>query len=528
MMGRVWWLVRVAGLLIAGLAVTGCRPPATPVPLPTQPPSPTTLRVVHVAASFTPTPAPTALTDMTTTPAPTLEASPTARPTAAPCPAETGPAIRYDINAVVNLSMYTVRATEVVRFRNETGAALDELVFSVEPNRQPGVFSLIDLAGDAGKLSYELTGPRLTVALPEPLGGNCVATLQLDFVLAPLPIPSAGIRGRADHLGFSERQLNMGHWLPAITTYRPGNGWALHAAYGAGEHFVLPTAQFNVEITVEDAETPQVVGPGVVTKLDDDTWHFTSTGGRDIPFSISQTYAQVADRTETGLRVEIYYYDTGEASQQAAQHALEVGLGAAARYEELFGPPPFDRLVVVTSDFPDGMEFSGLVFVGAEYFRYYSGSPAAWLTLITAHELSHQWWYALVGNDQALDPWLDEMLATYSEVLYLEAAYPDLVNWWWEFRVASYSPQGALGRPIYDYTSRREYINVNYLRGAMMLRDLRAAMGDTAFLTWLRDYAAANAGRVAEPADLWAALPPGVDRAALDAIRRAYGLGEPN
>ena len=31
------------------------------------------------------------------------------------------------------------------------------------------------------------------------------------------------------------------------------------------------------------------------------------------------------------------------------------------------------------------------------------------------HETAHQWFYSLVGNDQARDPWLDEGLATWAE-----------------------------------------------------------------------------------------------------------------
>ena len=41
--------------------------------------------------------------------------------------------------------------------------------------------------------------------------------------------------------------------------------------------------------------------------------------------------------------------------------------------------------------------------------------------LIT-HEVAHQWWYNVVGNNVIDDPWLDEALATYSYVIYLEEA----------------------------------------------------------------------------------------------------------
>lgn len=34
-----------------------------------------------------------------------------------------------------------------------------------------------------------------------------------------------------------------------------------------------------------------------------------------------------------------------------------------------------------------------------------------------SHEVAHQWFYGLVGDDQARDPWLDEAFATYAEAL---------------------------------------------------------------------------------------------------------------
>ena len=522
--------IRALGLL---LVLAACRPQPTPLPLPTQPPSPTTLRVVMLSPSPTPAAESTdaladaALSDERADLAATATPRP-ATPAASACPAETGPNLRYDMNAIVDLRLNTVRATQVMQFRNETGAPLNGLVLQVDANRQAGVFSLIYLAlADGSKVAaYELTGPKLTVTLAEPLGVNCTVSLRTDFVLAPMPIPATGFRGRSDHLGFSPRQLNLGRWHPTLTTYEPGEGWVIHAAHGVGEHYVLPVADFNLELSVEGAEAPRVAAPGRVTQIDERTWRFSMERARDLAFSVSPQYQVVSGQTGTGVGVEVYYFDeTGEGDgEPAALHTLDASVAAMKRFEELFGPMPYERVVVAASDFPDGMEFSGLVFVSTNYFRAYSGSPSGWLTLITVHELSHQWWYALVGNDQALYPWLDEALATYSELLFLEVAYPELVSWWWGFRVTSYNPQGQLGGSIYDFRSLRQYINVNYLLGVLMLQELRETMGDEAFFTWLRNYARANAGRMATPADLWAALPSRVDSEAVARVQQRYGL----
>ena len=168
-------------------------------------------------------------------------------------------------------------------------------------------------------------------------------------------------------------------------------------------------------------------------------------------------------------------------------------------YSDLFGAFPYERFVVVEGDFPDGMEFSGIVFVSDQWFRTNTGTAQSYLTIITVHETSHQWWYARVGSDQAINPWMDEALAAYSEYIFYEEHYPELKKWWWNFRVDTYVGQNYSGKrvdsTVYDFDNGRDYINAVYLRGAHMLDDLRSDSGHRCFL---RLAAALRAGR-AEP-----------------------------
>ena len=39
--------------------------------------------------------------------------------------------------------------------------------------------------------------------------------------------------------------------------------------------------------------------------------------------------------------------------------------------------------------------------------------------LLAAHETGHQWWFERVASDEAKEPWLDEALTTYSELVFL-------------------------------------------------------------------------------------------------------------
>ena len=129
------------------------------------------------------------------------------------------------------------------------------------------------------------------------------------------------------------------------------------------------------------------------------------------------------------------------------------------------------------------------------------GTPQNYLTALAAHETMHQQWYGLVGNDQALELWLDEALCTYSELLFYEAVYPELVDWWWTFRVNRFQPSGWVDSTIYEHSAFRPYVNAVYLRGAQFVQAAREQVGDEVILAMLSDYAIRFSKRQASAED---------------------------
>jgi aminopeptidase N len=129
---------------------------------------------------------------------------------------------------------------------------------------------------------------------------------------------------------------------------------------------------------------------------------------------------------------------------------------------------------------------------------------------ISVHETAHQWWYGEVANDQALEPWLDEALCTFSELAYYENLHTESVDWWWETRVSSYQPEGNLEGSIYSYTQFEDeylrYRNATYLQGAKFLFELRSALGEEDFYRFLREYREQFQGGIATGDDFFQLL----------------------
>ena len=418
--------------------------------------------------------------------------------------------LRYSVDATLNWTTKTLHVRQTVVYLNDTGGEQPSIVLNVEANRQPDLFSLKRVTGTDGQAvgDLSLNESRLEIVLANPLPVNESIEFMLVYDLR-IPQIRAGYRfGHLGYWGYSERQANLGMWMPLVAACTADHKWVSPSFHEVGEYFVLRTADFSLDLHIVGApDNVRVAGPGTVSQPDSRTWHIELNKARELTLSISDQYHLLTTSTESGVDVELYYFvDSALDPLGAAHHALNTATDALALYEELYGAYSPARLVVVEGDFPDGMEFSGLVFVSEDWFRTWTGAENDWLTLITAHEVAHQWWYALVGNDQGQHPYMDEALAIYSELLYLERYYPNYDDWWWNFRVYSYTPTGYVDAPVYEFDTPREYINAVYLRGALMLQAVRTDIGDEAFFAWLNDYANVMRDRVASPADLWRQL----------------------
>lgn len=489
--------------LLALICLTACAfsTPASPLP----PPTPTTVRVIQTTL------VPTIERQLHTVAS--AEPEPTAAPSAYTCSPENEAITTYTVEAELDYAARRIMVQQQVDYGNRDEMPLDQVVFFVKPNNWPDIFTLDSVVlSTADKLTYELTGQRLTVDLPQALESTCSLSLTLNFALVLPPIDVGGPDAYRGYLAYSDRQLNLGHWLPVVAP-RLDQDWTLRDENRIGEQDVLDEADWDISIGVKNAsEELLIAAPGKIETQETGRWRFTLSGARDFSLSVSEQFNHSERTSESGTVVELYTFDDAliqadSGVMDSGAFALDAAVNSLDMYADLYGAYPYERLVIVQSDFPDGMEFSGLVFVGGEYFRNFGG-PTSYLMLITIHEIAHQWWYNRVGSDPAINPWLDEALATYSEYVFIEEFYPGLRDWWWSFRVDTFSPEGFVDSTVYDFETRREYINAVYLRGVRMLKDLRDTLGTDAFFDWLRRYAEAGAGEIVTPDFFWSLLTP--------------------
>jgi hypothetical protein len=371
-----------------------------------------------------------------------------------------------------------------IRFVNPERGAIRDIVVMLWPN--DAQYRAEMSAGPAligGQLQpphSELDGLAQRYELPRPLGFGESVDLSIPFRIAT----SGPIGGQSpSRFGISQQVLFAPTGYPLLPLRRNGE-WVVERAPAGGDTTNSEVAFYQVELTAP--EGLEVVTTGVEVSREphpDGTQAVTFVSGpaRDFAFAIGPLISET--REVDGIQVRGW---------ALAHHgpALTRMVNAAAAQVELLtekvGPYPYLELDLV--DLPGaygGIEYPGLVTIGT------LGGPN--LIHPTVHEVGHQWFYGLIGDDQLREPWLDEGAATYTQVLYLEetegtGSATGLLSDFREQLRGHPNPELPIGRGVAGYPTQREYALFVYLKGALFFDALRAELGDEVFFAFLREY----------------------------------------
>jgi hypothetical protein len=422
---------------------------------------------------------------------------PTAIPTPEPTPAPLErPLYRIEatldtrLSAGANGETMPLVVREQASYTNHSSESIPELVLQIEPARHKELFELQSLSSNRASPTApaSIENGLLRIPLDAPLAPGESVSLRLEYRRL--------IDQSNDVIGWTNYQIVLGDWYAFFPPYREGRGWLAHAPGKVGEYLNFTYADFDVRLDVQGDSTYWVAASGV-EQQGEAPYHFLFTGRS---FAMALT-TQMPFRRTAG-NVEIIAYTRPQYEAQG-NFMADIAAKSLQLYVERYGEYPHPRLTVLESELPDGQEFDGLVFLNPDLFPFFEGTGKDYLTAITAHETAHQWWYARVGNDQAIDPWLDEAFATYSELFFYEKYYPGLVKWWWWTRVDRYASNQCVDLPVYQFTGFRDYVDSVYLRGARMLDALRKRMGNQAFGDSLRQLQSEGLGNVITAADVF-------------------------
>jgi hypothetical protein len=495
----------------AVLLLTGCaagpqpdtgRPPASPT-VTGEASAPAATRIT--AAPPDPSPQPSA-SSAATTPSPWDEWDTylsALRPQVLPAPAGLEGMTQYHLDVRLAPDGSRVFGQAEIRYTNREQVPLDVVYLHLFPNLWNDGMTVSDarVAGHPVSVSYPVGNQIAGLPLSQPLQPGESVDLSLQFAT---PVPTGEGAGNYGELASHDGVLALAHFYPTVVVY--DNGWRLETPSSQGDVIYHDASLYDVRLTAPEAMTVVATGRTLDKVQNGDgttTWRLVGGPMRDFNVVASDSY-QSASEQVGDVSVNSYFLPEDAAG---GRQALDWAVAALRTFEKEFGPYPYRELdVAATSTSAGGIEYPGMVVIANRLFN--DPNSLAFFEAATVHEVAHQWWYNVVGNDQVNEPWLDEGMAQYSTYLYFRDVYgdsgakgfEDSLRQRWQRVDLEEKP---VGLPVGEYTGR-EYGALVYGRAALFLIALRDQIGEDKMAELLRRYYSEFSWRIATSRDFQA------------------------
>jgi hypothetical protein len=388
------------------------------------------------------------------------------------------PKYTFDIN--FDYDLHRLDAIEQVHFTNTYTQPISQIVFNVPPTHVRSTFDLRSVNLDQATVQHQLNSTVLTIRLPFDLQPNASIDLMIEFTVH-IPALSDAQSFASANLAYTDEATNIGYWYPILAPFRSGH-WTVVPWHSIGDPFASDIASYTATITATPGVT--IVSSGSMSHQDN-MWHTSIDRARTFGMFASPNYTE----SKYTLGSITYSVFTFQRHNILAVPTLIAMIRAVQLYSALYGAYPYSSLRATEVSGPWSMEFSGLVAIGSTDFDGHDGTSHDRLSRITAHEVSHQWWYNKIGDNQAREPWLDEGFARFNELRFYEVYSPDNAEWWWDSIVEPWTPAAPIDSSIYAFNDHRAYLTDIYNQGAQFLDALRTRIGVNTFNAFIRDLA---------------------------------------
>lgn len=434
----------------------------------------------------------------------------------------------YAICAELDDENKQVSATETIVYYNNTGIELDYICLHLYPRafRENAVvkpYTTLTAAscfpnginfGDIVILKvkvnmetkdFELIGDDediLKINLGFKLKNKKSVQIEIEFNLI---IPNATHR-----FGWFDENINLGNWYPILCEF-DGENFDTSPYYSTGDPFYSELANYEVKFTYPAGY--YLASTGEISQSDNGdktTATIKAKAVRDFAMCLSKSAKMFSEKVN---KTEVFYVSSED--EESAKNHLNLALSAVKYFSETFGKYPYATLTIVKTPFVyGGMEYPNIVFISN------SIDDETELKKVIVHEIAHQWWYGVVGNNEITEAWLDESLAEYSTALFFEnnseygISYDDFVN----EALSSYmlyvdvvqtlrgEVNTKMNLAVNEYQNDYEYSYMVYVKGVIMFDSLKNMVGEKKVVAGLREYYQNNKFKTASSDDFYLAF----------------------
>ncbi len=450
-------------------------------------------------------------------------------------------------------------------------APLEVLYLRINANQQERRVKLSHATLDGRPAVLEQPEPtlyRVRLDPPVPQGSSAVIEVRLVANVPPAMSNSDSLAasGLADDKGHDYGAFSVAPEIVSLAGMLPGIA-ALNSdaepspgPTGIGDLGDFELGQWLVSVSVPDAWV--VVAPGLglgdVPEPGGKTrYTYAIAAARDFALFATRGYELTCGKVDD-ITVESRFM---LADKDAGKRVYKYAVDALAEYQKRFGPYPYTTFRILEARLhggAGGMEFPGLVTISTALYRGASDPLAALgmpgvstipelrgllgalkpmiegtLEFTVAHEVAHQWFAMMVGNDAINEPVVDEPLAQHSGLLYLEARRgkpvadamrkAQLTGAYQMMRVMG-GEDGPANRPTGDFEGTHVYAALIYGKAPQFYDHARKLLGDEKYFKTLRAYADTYRWGLARPDSLTAMLSKasGSQARALEKLRKRW------
>lgn len=372
-----------------------------------------------------------------------------------------------------------------------------------------------------GAVSWSPDRTAFTVTLPAPPTGPVEISLVYTLTV-PARTTGYGLMQK-----LPDGRMVLYYPYPELARVESGR-CRLDPPWPHGDLLQADVAHFAVRLAGPPGM--EVAASGVERAAGEGVWEIRAAFLRNFVLVLGPMAAEEV-QTPAGVRVRAWTAE-GDGRRMA-----ELAADALSRFSEAFGPYPHADLEVVEVPLAGGaagVEAGALVLIG-EDVRVME-APMDGLDLlgfVVAHEVGHQWWYELVGNDARREPWLDESLTNWSSVWWVEQAHgAEAAEMAWDplvllpYRLRLAEGDLPLDLPVDRLGSDLDYAAIVYGKGAWAFEALRREIGEERFFAFLRRYLSENRWGWATGERLRAALAAEAGEAAAEAFFAKWVRGK--
>ncbi len=426
----------------------------------------------------------------------------------------------YQMHIVFDDDEKILNAEQVVSYVNNSNDTLKEIKFHLYPNafREGGKAKVVsqanfdkaypngvsygnieikDVCFGSEKASYQVCGEDdniLQVNLNSELFPNEKIDIGINFC-----VKLANINHR---LGYGENAINICNFYPIACVYENGD-FVCDLYNSNGDPFYSEVADYDVNFVFPNQYILASSGEVIFEQNEgQNNAQITAKCVRDFGMVLSTKFESKS--TKIGeITANYMYFD-----DKNAENTLNLIQKAMMFFEQNIGKYPYPSIVVAKTNFVHGgMEYPNLVLISdaiQDYSTY---------LMVIVHELCHQWWYGVVGNNQFDYGWIDEGLTEFCTVLFFEknpeyersmenmitAATQNYVTFMSVYSDINGNVDTSMNRALDEFDTEPEYVYNTYVKGMLMFASIFEVVGEKSFVKALKYYYKNNLYKIATP-----------------------------